>query len=642
MLVHDKVQMALLRHCGEAAAVLSPDGAVIYINEASSAIFGLEPDRLVGSDFMSLIHPDDHAIFRRQFHYRVESPPGSTGSVFFRFYRADGRCRHAEALLCNLLDDKEVRGITANMRDVTELREVELRLRGDVELREDITGSSLIGIFQSDATGAVTTASSRFAEIVGVTPEEALGIGWTYVVDPVDRDRMLGEWRRCRAAGELLRIDLRFTRPNGQQVVALLQAVPVNDPDGHCVGSVGTLTDLSNYMRTVEALMLSEARHNAILDAAPDAIVTIDAEAVVRNFNHAAEEMFGYTAEEMLLRPVHRLIPEGDLEQHFADLAMLKAGENTRLVNLFKDIRLVRCDGTLFCAEAMVSRIDVGGQQLFIGILRDLTERKRIERELIQAKEAVETADRTKTAFRATVTSALRTPLHSIIGASQMIEMQSHGPLGSDRYQEHAATIHRASRSLLDIIDDILDITAIESGSLRLANSMLDADEIVRQSVSLMERLADDAGVTLAFEKTEPLPGVRGDALRLRQVLVNLLSNAIRFTPPGGEVTIGLRAGEGGELAFDVRDTGIGMTPEQVFGAFGAFSRFDDVGNLRRGKNEPSSGAGLGLTLSRRLVELHGGRLEITSKAGQGTTVTVLLPSLMLTIGKEAVDRAPA
>ena len=371
--------------------------------------------------------------------------------------------------------------------------------------------------------------------------------------------------------------------------------------------------------------MLAEARNNAILDAAPDAIITIDPEGIVRSFNRTAEEIFGYTAEEMLLEPIHRLIAEEDMERHFADLALLKVGESTRLYSQFKDVRLLHKDRSDIFVEAMVSRIDVGGQQLFIGILRDLSERKRVERMLVEAKEAAEAADRTKTAFRATVTSALRTPLHSIIGASQIIEMQSHGPVGSERYLEQAATIRHASRSLLAVIDDILDITAIEAGSLRLADAVLDANEIARQSVAMVEATADDAGVNLSQERGTSLPRVRGDALRLRQVLLNLLSNAIRFTMPGGDITIALRTTDAGELAFDVRDTGVGMTPDQASGAAGAFAQFDDNGNMRGGRRA-SAGAGLGLTLSRRLVELHGGRLEIDSRIGQGTTVTVILP----------------
>jgi signal transduction histidine kinase len=214
----------------------------------------------------------------------------------------------------------------------------------------------------------------------------------------------------------------------------------------------------------------------------------------------------------------------------------------------------------------------------------------------------------------------LRTPLNAIIGFSEIIEKEMFGPIGSPRYTEYANDIHESGTHLLNLINDILDVSKAEAGKIELQESQILLADLVDASLRLILPRARESAVALTEPHVDHLPPVRADERRLKQVLINLLSNAVKFTPSGGRVSLEARLEPGRGLAIRVRDTGIGMAPEDIPRALEPFGQIDS--RLAR-KYE---GTGLGLPLSKALVELHGGKLEIESEQGMGTTVTVLLP----------------
>jgi len=266
-----------------------------------------------------------------------------------------------------------------------------------------------------------------------------------------------------------------------------------------------------------------------------------------------------------------------------------------------------------------VNCLQLGSRRMCVGVLHDMTERLGIEAQLRDEMHRAEVASRAKSAFLANISHELRTPLNAIIGFAEFIRDGAFGPLAR-RYRDYAGDIHASGQHLLRLIEGILDLTLIEHGRARLDEETFDAGQAVDEALRLVEPAAQQTGVALVRAVPDGLPALVADRLKVRQILVNLLSNAVKFTDPGGRVTAGAGPDADGGLAFTVTDTGIGMDAEMLERAFQAFAQAEESYARRR------SGAGLGLTLSRQLAELHGGTLTLASTPGAGTTATVRLP----------------
>ena len=238
------------------------------------------------------------------------------------------------------------------------------------------------------------------------------------------------------------------------------------------------------------------------------------------------------------------------------------------------------------------------------------------------ARLEAEFASRIKSEFIANMSHELRTPLNSIIGFSKLIAEQQNRALTTAEAMEYANLIQDAAGHLLAVINDILDISKIQSGKLQLNARELGIDEVLRPSIAGLRLAAQDAGVTLSCNIDADLPALSGDGVKLRQVFTNLVNNAIKFTPSGGTIDVTARATPFQRLAIAIRDTGIGMTEEEIRIAVTPFGQVDG------GHNRWREGTGLGLPIAKALAELHGGGLEITSVKNEGTEVTVTLPAL--------------
>ncbi|HEY0521981.1 MAG TPA: ATP-binding protein, partial [Stellaceae bacterium] len=244
-------------------------------------------------------------------------------------------------------------------------------------------------------------------------------------------------------------------------------------------------------------------------------------------------------------------------------------------------------------------------------------------KDLATALEAAAAGSQAKSQFLATMSHELRTPLNAVIGFAELMAAESFGQLGDARYREYAANIRDSGRFLLGRINDILDFSKLDSGRLLLDEETIDLTETLAAVRKMVTAQAADAGVGLRMEAASDLLCVRADPRRIRQVLFNLMNNAIKFTPAGGEVTVTAMRRDA-EIAISIADTGIGIAPEDIPTALERFGQID--GSLAR----RYEGAGLGLPLSKRLVELHGGKLELTSEVGVGTMVSILLPAVEL------------
>lgn len=245
----------------------------------------------------------------------------------------------------------------------------------------------------------------------------------------------------------------------------------------------------------------------------------------------------------------------------------------------------------------------------------------RLAEDLAIARDQAEDANRTKSMFLATMSHELRTPLNAIIGFSELIGGEMFGPVGNDSYREYANDIRESGQHLLDLINDILDLSKFESGCDELCEENIDISELTRSTRWLVTGRAQDGNVELATELADEAPMLRADKLKLKQILINLLSNAIKFTDPGGKITLKAWCSMNSGYVFQVVDTGIGIALEDIPKALMPFQQIDNR------LNRKYQGTGLGLPLSKSLIEMHGGSLDLQSQVGVGTTVTVRFPA---------------
>jgi signal transduction histidine kinase len=251
---------------------------------------------------------------------------------------------------------------------------------------------------------------------------------------------------------------------------------------------------------------------------------------------------------------------------------------------------------------------------------QQIVQRRKVEAELRRARDEAELANRSKTDFLANMSHELRTPLNAIIGFSEIMRDQLLGPLGDLRYRQYATDIHGSGGHLLAIINDILDLSKIEAGKHELLEETVALGPLVRSCAMLLGERAHGGGVTLRQALPEDLPMLRADPRKLKQILLNLMTNAVKFTPAGGTVTVTAAREADGGISFSVIDTGIGIDPEHFDRVLAPFGQVDS------GLGRRYEGTGLGLPLARAFAELHGGSLELASAPGQGTQVIVRLP----------------
>lgn len=393
-------------------------------------------------------------------------------------------------------------------------------------------------------------------------------------------------------------------------------------------------TEASPGLASPESVF-TESRFRKLLEAAPDAILEVNSEGRIVLLNQTAEKMFGYTREELMGLHVDELVPSVMRGHHHQHRNSYTAHPQTRPMGTGLELKAQRKDGSLLPVEISLSPNRVGDEMRVIAVVRDITPRKQIEdrlksiqeqytselagkNQLLEARNRdVEKANRLKSEFLASMSHELRTPLHTIIGFSELLSEEVEGAL-TPKQKRFVGHILQDSRHLLELINEILDLSKIESGKLELQLSSFPfpacLDEVVGgilpQALAKQIRLQNQN----TFQAT-----LYADRLRVKEILYNLLSNAVKFTPEGGLVWVE-SAVHGNTLHITVGDTGIGIPPEEQHAVF---EKFYQVGSTTKGTRE---GTGLGLPITRKLAELHGGSVTVESTPGQGSRFTLVIP----------------
>lgn len=354
----------------------------------------------------------------------------------------------------------------------------------------------------------------------------------------------------------------------------------------------------------------------SILNLATDGVIVTDADTKILVFSGGAEAIFGYTASEVIGRPVELLIPPEFRTVHRDHVAAFKARQvaSSRMRGVVQTMG-VHKTGALVPIEVDLSRLQGERGEIITAIVRDVTERVEAERALSEAAMAAEAASRAKSEFLAAMSHEIRTPLNGILGMAQAM---AQGDL-SPRQRDRLAIIRDSGEGLLQILNDLLDLSKIEAGKLTLEEAEFDLEDLLNGACAIFSPLAAQKGLEYGCALS---PGARGryigDPLRLRQLLHNLISNAIKFTK-SGRVDVSV-TGESGRLLLTVTDTGIGISADRVARIFDTFEQAD-VSTMRQ-----FGGTGLGLSICKQLVELMGGSIDVRSEEGKGSAFTVILP----------------
>ena len=380
----------------------------------------------------------------------------------------------------------------------------------------------------------------------------------------------------------------------------------------------GLEREITERQRVEAILRESEEKYRHIVNAAADAIISLDEHGLVCEFNHAAEQIFGFTKAELLGKPLTPIMPPHLRDMHTAGLQRyLTTGQ--RQLPRWHHIELPGCtrDGREFPLEVSFSLLEAGDKKFLTGVLRDITERKRVEAELHQAREAAEAATQAKSEFLANMSHELRTPMNAIIGFTRLVMRRSRDVLPPRQY-ENLDKILISAQHLLTLINDILDLSKIEAGRMEVHATRFALEPLIAECLHTVEPLVKSERLRLVQDLEADLPPLCTDQDKLQQILINLLSNAVKFTP-AGTVTVMARH-DAGQVTLTVTDTGIGI-PENALERI--FEEFRQVGNRT---TQQYGGTGLGLSISRHLARLLGGEITVQSTDGVGSIFTMTLP----------------
>jgi PAS domain S-box-containing protein len=382
---------------------------------------------------------------------------------------------------------------------------------------------------------------------------------------------------------------------------------------------LGLVIELRRVSLAEQAARESEHRYRLLADHSFDMIVRFDPRTQRRTYvSPACRHLYGYEPEEAMALSAEEIIHPDDLPAVREALASLKADPNHPPI-LYRGRRK---DGTYIWVEASLTPLTdpESGDTEIVSVVRDVGERIRYEAALGQAKEEADSANRSKSQFLATMSHELRTPLNAIIGFADMMQNEIMGPIGNEKYRSYSADIHASGEHLLQIINDILDLTKAEAGMLELHEEVVDLTDVIGSVACLSSGSIKNGGLTIKIDLPASLPLLRADERKTRQILFNLIGNAVKFTPAGGHIEVAGRFGPQSGISITVADTGIGIAAADLPRVLIPFVQVDSQ------ISRQYDGTGLGLPTAKALIELHGGVLELKSTPGLGTEATFIFP----------------
>jgi PAS domain S-box-containing protein len=616
------------------------NGIVTSWNPGAEKIFGYTAEEMIGKPIALLIpldHHDEEPQILEQIRRGNRIEHYETQRI-----RKDGRVIDV-SLTVSPIKDKIGRLIGASkiVRDITERKHFEAAERDQLFL-SSIVSSADDAIISKDLQGIITSWNAGAERIFGYTADEMVGQPVLKLIPEDHADEEPQILARIRRGERIEHYESERRRKDGRIINVSLTISPIRDRLGRVIGASKIARDITERQRWQSAEM-AQSFLGALVASAEDAIISKDLNGIVTSWNTAAEAIFGYTAAEMIGKPITILIPVEHSDEEPRILERIRRGDRIE----HYETRRVRKDGRFIDVSLTVSPIKdslgriVGASK----IARDITASKisqTRERDLLrqaqearrQAEEARRVAEEASTAkdeFLATISHELRTPITAILGWTRMLVL---GQLSPERQEKAFETIDRNARSQAQLIEDLLDVSRIISGKLRVDFKAVDLSSVIAAAVEALRPAAEAKRIRIDSIYRSGSCRIVGDAERLQQVVWNLLSNAVKFTPRHGVVQVEMLRVES-QVEIRVIDNGVGISPDFLPRVFDRFSQADSSITRSRG------GLGMGLAIVKSLVELHGGVVSVSSPGeGKGSMFVVKLP--ISAMQDEAARRPPA
>ncbi|MDP3878645.1 MAG: PAS domain S-box protein [Methylobacter sp.] len=611
-----------------------PDFPLIYVNPAFEHITGYRRDEVIGRNCRLLQgketdQPGLAAI-------RAALREGRGGRSLLRNYRKDGSAFWNELRIAPVHDEHgRITHIIGISDDVTEYREASDALAKSEERLRRSQQYANIGTWDWDIKTGELICSERVCALFGYREISSKQSYQQFFrgVHPEDRLRVNNAIDACLQNNVDFNIEFRCIWPNGTVRWLQERGDVVRDADGKPLNMLGVVQDITERKLIEYRILEKQDRlviFNHIIDNVADAVITIDAAGTISSFNPAAEKLFGYDAAEIINRNINLLMPEPYRSQHDQYLARYSIGQSTAdIIGRQVELAGQRKDGSIFPLELAVTAMEIDHTKHFIGILRDISERKQTERALINSRDEAQRANNAKSEFLSSMSHELRTPMNAILGFGQLLEIDDNI---TEEQADYVDEILKAGRHLLELINEVLDLSKIESGKINLSIEPLPCLELINECLALVRPLAQAQDISI----NEMVMGdyvVRADRTRLKQVLINLLSNAIKYNRPQGNVLVQIAAQQG-LVRLSVSDTGYGIPAARQQELFQPFSRLG-------AEDSDIEGTGIGLTISRRLIEMMGGIINVESEEGKGSTFWLELPEVVAGQIDVSNDAAP-
>ncbi len=577
--------------------------AFLYASEGARDLYGIDPQRLLEDASQALVHVHPQDLPRLKAALLRVAAGSTTGSVEFRIQHpqrgllwAEGRATAERRPDGTVLWHGFVTEITELMEATRALQKSESRYRAMV--------SNLPGVVyrcRNDGRRRMSYLSDGIERLTGYPASDFVGDRVRSYASLIHPDDL--ELARQHAEQDTFEGIYRLSNAEGRTVYVREKARVLHerdDPVGWCDGFIWDVTDQALAREEMEQ---RERYLSMLIDNVIDAIIIIDARGIIETFNHAAEQIFGYSSAEVIGRNLSMLMPEPDRSAHDGYLEHYARRGTSRALEQNRELTALRRTGETFTIELRVSQISHHGECKFIGLVRDITERKRIER--------------MKSELVSIVSHELRTPLTSISGALGLIVG---GALGetAPNMRQMLSIAHQNSLRLGRLVDDLLDMDKLVAGKMTLDLRALAVPAQLQQAIAANQGYAAKHDVTLVLQQAPDVQLVADDD-RLQQVLANLISNAVKFSPPGGSVSLGSEC-RGAWVRIWVRDQGPGIAPEFHTRIFQKFSQADSSDSRQK------DGTGLGLAISKELIEHMHGRIGFDSEPGEGACFWCELP----------------
>lgn len=519
------------------------------------------------------------------------------------------------------LHELQVHQIELEMQN-EELQRAQILLDKSKSRYFDLYDMAPVGYCTISEQGLITEANIAAATLLGTMRSRMVGQRISQYIAKSSQDRFYLHRKQVIASGNPEVCELQMVKTDGSPFWVTLTATTALEDDGACVQRV-VLNDITDSKTLFGALEESEGKFRSLLESSPDATVIVDQQGTMVLVNARTKEIFGYSQEELIGKKVELLMPARLHHQHEGHRSGFMAQPRTR--DMGGDLKLLgmRKDKSEFLIEVSLSPLQTKRGLLVSCAIRDITERRHLvdllnekNVELETARHVADKANLAKSDFLSSMSHELRTPLSAILGFAQLIDAGTPPPTPSQK--RSVDQILQAGWYLLDLINEILDLALVESGKLSLELQVMALADVMLECQTMVEPQADKRGINVSFPAFAVPYFVTADSTRVKQILINLLSNAIKYNKPNGTVVVTCLEVGFGRIRMTVEDTGEGLSPEKMAYLFQPFNRLGQ-------EAQAEQGTGIGLVMTKRLVELMGGTMGVESLVGKGSTFWVEL-----------------